>query len=570
MTATRSDRPKAGEAAIVNQTTAPSESGTVAALVRRLLAGRFLGSAYRLRVGLVYLAIHLLLDWISQRYPDAAPGILPWNPAAGLGIVLVCIYGRGMAFLIPPTVLVSSLLLRASNEAITIAAVEGLIVGIGYAGAALAISGPALAFNSRELNLRDLLVLLFVAVVSSAIVAICYIMCLSAFGGVAVEEAPASVLRYWIGDLIGLTIVAPLGLLVGHGRIEPRPTRLAILQLATTAILLALALQSREAGRASYFFLLFFPIIWIAIASGIEGVVVALASIQAGLLLAAFNLKFDVHHLADFQARMLALTVTGLVAGALVTDRRRAEEVARMQRDALAQIATRASMVELATAIAHEVNQPLSAAGTFASLVVETLESEPSRDPTALESARKVVRQIDRASHVVRGLRALVRLTNHAQAPVAPERILTEVADLCALDANRLGVTVRVNIPAGLPMIRVDRLQVEQAILNLMRNALDAIGASGSLERAITLYGLERPNGAVELGVIDTGPGLPPGFSLDQLRPFTSKKEDGLGVGLSLCRSIGLANGAVIEIHGTQAGAHISLVFDPDRRVQHD
>jgi two-component system sensor kinase FixL len=127
-----------------------------------------------------------------------------------------------------------------------------------------------------------------------------------------------------------------------------------------------------------------------------------------------------------------------------------------------------------------------------------------------------------------------------------------------------------VDIGPGLPLILVDRLQIEQALLNLTRNAVEAIQESGMRSGTITLYARELTRGSVELGVVDTGPGFSPDFSLDRLQPFNSHKDDGLGIGLSLCQSIALANHGQLQVHKSAAGAHVAIAFDPDRRVKND
>jgi len=517
--------------------------------------------------GAIYLVVHLVLDWLSQRYPDGTSGIIALNPAAGLGIVLVCHYGRILAGWVVATAIISSILLRNTAESLTVAGGEGFIVGSIYAGSALVLSSPILNFNSRLSTLRDLLVLMAVAVSSSALVAVSYVAGLASFGGIQNEGFATAVSRYWIGDLIGISIMAPFGLLLLQSRIQFRPSRRSLLQAAITALLLIAAIQFRENGRFPYFYFLFLPVIWVAVVSGFEGVVITLALIQAGMVCAVIVMQMSFLDITDFQARMVALAATALIAGALVTDRRRVEEETRRQHEALAQIATRGSMGELGTAIAHEVNQPLSAAGTFAGLVVESLEAETVCDPSLLENARKVVRQIDRASGVIRGLRALVRLTNDHPTPSSVDHIIADVAELASFDAARLEIELKVAIRAGLPLLSVDRLQIEQAMINLTRNAMEAIDEAQMTIRCVTLYASEAEGGAVEIGVIDTGPGFSPGFSLDLLRPFKSKKADGLGVGLSLCRSIGIANGARLWHRDLEAGAQVCLTFDLDRRV---
>lgn len=519
------------------------------------------------QIAVAYALIYIVADFLSQRYAAGAPSVSFWNPAAGLGFILVAQHGRQFAVLIPAVALVSSLILRQDAEPVTTAALEGLIIGSAYSLAARFLASPGSRFEAEMTSVTSLLILLATAFLSSAAAALGYFSALVMVGAIGIDAVLVPAVRYWIADLIGIAIVVPLGLILLQRRLAFKVTAIGISQFVVTALFLAIAIKFREYGRFPYFYFLFFPVIWIALVSGLEGVCVTLGLIQVGMLVSVAVLKMDYLDVTDFQARMIALAATSLVAGALVTERRIIEEGTRLRQEALAQVAMRGSMGELGAAIAHEVNQPLSAAGTFAGLVVESLSTETLKDPSALDSARKVVRQIERCSQVIKRLRALVKLSKDDQAPVEVNGIIEDVKDLSQADAARQGVELRVTTQGRSPRLKVDRLQIEQAILNLVRNSMDAIVEAASPERIVTIYAREGMKGAIEIGVIDTGPGFPEGFSLDRLQPFTSRKEDGLGVGLALCRSIAAANGAELRLDHAGPGAIVAMTFDADRRV---
>lgn len=517
--------------------------------------------------GLIYFVAYLSADWLSQRFTDQMATASSWNPSVALPFVVVPLFGRKLVPMVLAVALLSSLAMRQEAEPYALASAEGLVTSAVYCFAALFLAINKSHFDPGLESPRDLVVLLIVAVVSSAVAALLNTLALLTVTPMPVSFLLRPTLRYWVGDLIGIAIVAPLGLLILQSRLSVRPTRLEIFQYSVTALLLALAFAVREAGRFPYFYFLFFPVIWVALTSGLEGAVAVLALIQAGMVGVVLYTRLDFVDVADFQARMLALAATGLIAGALVSEQRRNEERGRSQQLALANVATRGSLVELGTAIAHEVNQPLSAAGTYASLVVESLSSETLADPTALENARKAARQIERASSVVRKVRALVRPAGDDQSLVAPEQIIREVMDLIKHDASSTQIDIRADVGTSLPRLLVDKLQVEQAMINLTRNALEALHGRSGADGVVTMYAREVTNGAIELGVVDNGPGFPLGFTLDNLQPFKTSKPDGLGVGLSLCQTVALANGGRLVIHPSDAGAHIALLFEPDRRI---
>jgi two-component system, LuxR family, sensor kinase FixL len=215
-------------------------------------------------------------------------------------------------------------------------------------------------------------------------------------------------------------------------------------------------------------------------------------------------------------------------------------------------------MGELAAAVAHELNQPLMAAGTYTRLVNDAMSAAPIDVATAAETAKKAVAQVERAAEVVRHLRALVRLDRSNRASCRFEQIVEGALELCRPDFDRTHVTARTDIAADLPRITVDLLQVEQVLINLLRNAIEAIGnRRGSVLIAAKTFDAEF----IEISVVDTGPGFPSALLESAFLPLSSSKAEGLGIGLPLCRSIVEAHGGKLWIDdGSQGGAvHFTL-----------
>jgi signal transduction histidine kinase len=193
-------------------------------------------------------------------------------------------------------------------------------------------------------------------------------------------------------------------------------------------------------------------------------------------------------------------------------------------------------MGELAAAVAHELNQPLMAAGTYTRLVDDAMRSgNPDMRLTA-ETAKKAVAQVERAAEVVRQLRALVRLDRSSRAPCRLTRIAEEAIEPCRPDLERVHVTVESKIAADLPPVMADLLQIEQVLINLVRNAIEAMPDGG----VVTIESGMRDGNAV-MRVHDTGPGLPEGVDVFQL--FVTTKAKGTGLGLSIAQQIVLEHG---------------------------
>jgi C4-dicarboxylate-specific signal transduction histidine kinase len=258
---------------------------------------------------------------------------------------------------------------------------------------------------------------------------------------------------------------------------------------------------------------------------------------------------------------MLVLAVTGLVAGVLVSERRLAEAQLRANQNALSQLSRLGSMGELAATIAHEINQPLSAAKTYTGLVAESLQTESLRDASTVEMANKAAIQIGRAADVVRRLRALVRMGRSDLVPTSVTRIVQEAAALARPDLEPLNVTLKMELSSDLPPVMADRLQVEQVLVNLIRNAAESIAGAGSGKGQIMIAAELREPHLLQLSVSDSGPGFPLAFGGGAPPPLQSSKPDGLGIGLSLCRSIAEAHGGELSIRSGRDGATVAITL---------
>jgi len=517
--------------------------------------------AHKLIVGLVYLAAYAVLDWISFIEPYAQLGITPWNPGTGLSFVLLLLFGLRMV----PFLLISPLLADYLNQQFAmpwhIEILASALVGGGYSIALTFLLHPKLRFEPTLDSMRDLVLLMVVAVVSAAFVAIGYVSLTIAAGLLPAADFTAATLRYWVGDVIGITVIAPFALFaLTRRRILPMTTE-TLLQFVAIGIALTLVFGLAEEQQFQLFYVLFLPIVWLAVRTGSEGVSVGILVTQLGLILGIQLFPTGTFDVTAFQALMLVLAVTGLVAGELVTERRRTEAQLRLQQDSHSRLARLGSMGELAAAVAHELNQPLMAAGTYARLVNDAMSAAPVDVVTVAETAKKAVAQVERAAEVVRHLRALVRLDRSNRAPCKFERIVEETLELCQPDLDRMHVIGRTVIAPDLPRVMVDLLQVEQVLINVLRYAIEAIGESGNVRGTIVIEAKNFDADFIEVRVVDTGPGFPPQLLESAFLPLSSSKSEGLGIGLPLCRSIVEAHGGKLWLDdGSRGGAvHFTL-----------
>lgn len=257
-----------------------------------------------------------------------------------------------------------------------------------------------------------------------------------------------------------------------------------------------------------------------------------------------------------------------------VTERKRLEELERRQREVLANHARLSTLGEVASTLAHELNQPLTSIVSYSAGIAKALEKLPGTEPELLAAAQALSRHASKAGGIVHRIR-----TRLARQELVLERcsINTLVADAVTLlqrDFRRAGVDVSLRLHAGLPAVHIDRIGIEQVITNLLRNACDAMAGMPQQRTLLvrTLPGrvpsLDISTGWVTVEVTDVGPGLG-GRDIEALtEPFFSTKKEGTGLGLAICRSILESHGGVLHAQDVPTGgARFSFSLPPDSQA---
>jgi PAS domain S-box-containing protein len=237
-----------------------------------------------------------------------------------------------------------------------------------------------------------------------------------------------------------------------------------------------------------------------------------------------------------------------------ITRRKETESELRRQRENLAHVTRISAMGELAASLAHELNQPLTAILSNAQAAQRFMATNPADLEEVHEILKDIVRDNIRASEVIRRMRALVKKENLDFSSLDLASIVREIALLVHSDAVLRNVRVSLDIIPNLPLVRGDKVQLQQVLLNLLLNAFDAMKDRPAAEREVVVRAEMNGAGTVEVAVRDRGAGLT-SDKLDKIfQPFYTTKRDGLGMGLSICRSI-------IEAHGGRLWAQ----NNPDR-----
>jgi C4-dicarboxylate-specific signal transduction histidine kinase len=227
-----------------------------------------------------------------------------------------------------------------------------------------------------------------------------------------------------------------------------------------------------------------------------------------------------------------------------ITERKRAEEALRDMQMDLAHANRVATMGQLSASITHEVKQPITAAVTYALAARRWLSADPPNFREVDDALSLIVKEGNRAGEVVARIHALIKKAPARKDAVAINNAILEVIALTRAEAANNSVSVRTQLAEGLPRVQGDRVQLQQVLLNLIINAIEAMRDVGEEERELLISTRNEPDG-VSVEVRDSGPGFVPETLDHVFEAFYTTKPGGLGMGLSICRSI-------IEAHGGQ------------------
>jgi two-component system sensor kinase FixL len=221
-----------------------------------------------------------------------------------------------------------------------------------------------------------------------------------------------------------------------------------------------------------------------------------------------------------------------------ITFRRRAGEETHRLQERLTHVSRLATIGEMSAGIAHELNQPLTAVANYAQ-ACDRLLGMPDPDIEEIRGALKqITTQAVRAGDIIRRLRALARGDVMKCEPTDVNLLIGELTELVQLDARTHDVHYKLDLSDGLPLAEVDRAQVQQVILNLVRNAIEAHGGSSSGPRQVILSTRLMPEGDLGIAVCDNGPGVPGTIESRLFDPFCTSKPNGTGLGLAISRTI--------------------------------
>lgn len=243
-------------------------------------------------------------------------------------------------------------------------------------------------------------------------------------------------------------------------------------------------------------------------------------------------------------------TIGAVVVFRDISERKAAEQRERKHREDLAHVARVSTMGEMASGIAHELNQPLAAIVNYAQGSLLALESGAVSQAELADTMQRVAQQAQRAGDIIRQFRRFVRKDEAERAPADANALVRRVLLLLEPELRQEGVEVVLLVDQGLPAVRVQETQIEQVILNLVRNAMEAMTMHDGPERRLTIRTFEVSRELAGIEVTDTGPGFSADAADHLFEPFRTTKKQGMGLGLSISRSIVEAHGGELTAQG--------------------
>lgn len=481
----------------------------------------------------LYAVAFVLLDRASYVFPMAVFNVTPWNPQASLAIALVMLVGQRAIWVVFLVLLAAEQLNRATNP--PTAFLVAAVLSLGYAAIAAMLRDRYPI--SPDLRRRDDVVrLVLVITLGSLFIGLVYIASIVLTANHAQGALPAW-LRFWIGDTVGIVVTLPL-LLMMIDQDRRRQIgglfrdRLVILQWGAVAATLVIVFALPELQRFKFFYLLFLPLVWIAARSGMAGTAPAMIFLQVGVVIGVHTTGMASLTVFELQTLLLALAITGFFVAVMVDERQRIS-------DDLRRTLKLAAAGEMAAAVTHELNQPLTAMTNYANACKSLVERLPGEVPPLLAATlERIAAEARRSGDVVRRLRDLFRGGIHKRDPVALDELVGQA--VAAFEEREPSVRIVVEREGEGFTANVDRVQIELVLRNLLQNAIEATERAPN---SLIVVRLGKWRGALRVDVIDDGPGIPDARLERIFEPFVTDKPSGMGVGLSMSR-------AIIEAHG--------------------
>lgn len=259
-----------------------------------------------------------------------------------------------------------------------------------------------------------------------------------------------------------------------------------------------------------------------------------------------------------------------LAVGEDITERRRAEEYVRARQAEMAHFARVTSMGELATGLAHELNQPLTAINIYADSCIQLYRSGQEDKEQLYSILERIAQQAQRAASIVQNLRQFLSKGDSQRTPTDINKLIRQTTEITITDAKRSSFKVDYTLSENLPLVAIDPVQIEQVLVNLICNSLEATMNNPENDRYLNIHTANADGRAIEVVISDNGPGIEDGDFEKLFQPFYTDKPDSMGMGLTISRSIIEAHAGRLTAANSPSGGAIFTFTLPVEQNQND
>lgn len=513
------------------------------------LFGAVTAAIWPAQMRLVHAAIliigYVALDWASFIHALHGLNITPWNPAPAVGLVFVMRFGARVGAVLFVAVLLAEFVVRDLPESLLLNVLLAATVALGYTATG-ALMRRRMTLEKMFEHRRELFVWVVLVIVGTLVVSAVFVSILSLFGSITPDGWASAVTRYWIGDGIGVLVTMPLLAMLMNERgrvllsvVMHRWETLAY-SMATVGVV-ALSVGLSAEADFKYFYVAFLPIVWAALRHGQAGAVIAAAFAQLAIIAVVQLRGFAAVTVFEIQALAVVLVLLGFLVGVVIDEQRRMSNELR-------QSLRLAAAGEMAGALAHELNQPLTAMSAYGA-ACEDLINQGERGDRLLDMVQRLVAESHRTSAVVTRLRDFFRTGDTRLEHVGTAEVLQAVVDAFTARAQRNKVRLSA-VPLFEATLLADRLQIEVVLRNLVANAFDAAESMNPESRWVKIASSKHGPDQICISIEDSGPGLRAEAIGRLFEPFRSSKSSGLGLGLAISRSI-------VDAHGGELWAEV-------------
>ena len=487
--------------------------------------------------GAAFIAIYFALNLLTEWHEFDRLGITLWSPDDGLSLALLL---ENVAF--APFVFLGAVLVDLSiagvHRGIGMTLAAELCLTLAYVGLALVLKN-ALKFDIRRFRLPDVVAFLLLIPAGAALSAFIYCGVLYLGGELSSDRILVAMVHCWIGSALGIVTVIPATTAVFT---YASPSWRLSGYTAFTVSIFALGIGLGFAAlvgvgdKLYYLFnLLFLPVVWVAMREGYAGVALALVTIQLTLAVLTAFVGYSTTDFAILQLLMLVLSITGLLFGAVTTERKDAALRLQEQKTELARMVSNVRAGAMGMALAHEVSQPLSTVATYLHAARRMLQANVESGP-AMDALVKAEAEAQRAREVLERIRDFVSNGNLNLTLVDVSALAEKIGALCREEAAVRGVLVEVETMGLIPLVEADGVQIEQVLINLLANAIDSAERRDARGRVVMRVAAKAD--AVTVRVEDNGEGVASELADNIFDPYQTTKPRGMGLGLHLSRRI--------------------------------